>query len=347
MADPRLGNPQDPQDIPTSSSAPEADYDAQIFANLVRSRGMDIEGLDLFAAQQESIEIIPEGEGEIAGLNFHGAILDRAIAASQDTQDASSGAGHPHPRPGAQQRRTGQPGARNQASRRRVARPFGAAPGPLPPQPTPNTSFVPAGTGRQRVDPSTGVVTGNIMDVFPVAIAACQCPMLDHDAAEWMNPSQNSHGQSVKIAARVMPEIERFFAFVVSTQTFPYKTVEDIIRHAVNRHVGWLDAQGSSGKHFVQAMKSITNITREEEIRSEVEESLSQNKKLIQGMAERGHIKEANKIASRVLDSIDAINPGPHKDLVLNKYLEFLSQLADRVKVLYPNYDATTGGGAK
>jgi hypothetical protein len=181
-----------------------------------------------------------------------------------------------------------------------------------------------------------GQVEANITDIWPVRVARCNCPRLDHDELEWLNPAANTHGQSVRIQARVMPEVERYFQHIISTRAFPYKTVEDIIRHAINRHVIWLDNQDPIHGHFIHTLESILILAKEEQARSAIEETLPEVMKVIRNYAERGYLIQANALSQKIYEQLAEMREGPHKDMIVGRFVEFLNKLVEEVKRRYP-----------
>lgn len=315
---------------------PDSIPDTDIFNHLLVQRGVDIDQVEQFVGAHDFVEpsdadfVTPDtdpGASVVPSLEQYDPTMDHVLAeriAESNMDDLE----------------VAQASVMAALPPRRPRTPVNTAPTPnrVPGQTRPvNTSYLPRGTGRNRVDPSVGMVEANITDVFPVRIARCNCPILDRNEAEWLNPAQNTHGQSIRLQARVMPEVERFFQHVIAARLFPYKTIEDVIRHAINRHVIWLDNQEPVEGHLVHVIEGISMITREEQIRASIEETLPEAMKVIRDYAERGYLTQANSQAQRVYAQLNEMRDGPHKDMMVQRFCEFLDKLVDEVDRRYPS----------
>ena len=54
---------------------------------------------------------------------------------------------------------------------------------------------------------------------------------------EWHQPSSDGKGHSVRLSCRVPPPVARVVESLIASQRFPYSTADDLIRHAVVRHL--------------------------------------------------------------------------------------------------------------
>lgn len=225
---------------------------------------------------------------------------------------------------------------RGRGSRRPA--PTTSTPNRRPGQPAgvPNTTYSPRGVGRARVDPATSMRQANIMDIFPVEIHGCHCDALDRNHGEWLNPAQNTHGQSVKVTARVMPEIERFFQYIAGRGDFPYKTMEDVIRHAINRHCEWLNRQESMPDHFLVVLRQINTIMRDEMAKKEIEENLPGLITLATSMVKKGFVEQASKILHQIRSSIAVVVDEEHKHQLQTMYQKYVAMLVEEVKLRFP-----------
>lgn len=54
---------------------------------------------------------------------------------------------------------------------------------------------------------------------------------------EWHQPASDGKGHSVRLSCRVPPPVARVVESLIAGQRFPYSTADDLIRHALIRHL--------------------------------------------------------------------------------------------------------------
>ena len=64
---------------------------------------------------------------------------------------------------------------------------------------------------------------------------------------EWAN-AQNRHGHSADLGFRVPPEMKSKVEEIVESRAFPYVSVSHLMRHALWRHLQWLEAKKVPGR---------------------------------------------------------------------------------------------------
>ena len=163
-----------------------------------------------------------------------------------------------------------------------------------------------------------------------------QCEPLNRNHGEWLNPAQNTHGQSVKLTARVMPEIDKFFQYVAGRGDFPYKTVEDVVRHAINRHCEWLNRQEPMPQHFLVAVRQINTMMRDEMMKAEIEENLPGLITMATGMVKKGFVKQASQILQQIRTSISVVVDDEHRHHLQTVYQKYMAMLVEEVKLRFP-----------
>jgi Arc/MetJ-type ribon-helix-helix transcriptional regulator len=60
---------------------------------------------------------------------------------------------------------------------------------------------------------------------------------IEFSEEEWQQPASDNKGHSVKLSCRVPPPVARMIEAIVASQRFPYQTADDLVRHAVVRHL--------------------------------------------------------------------------------------------------------------
>jgi len=61
----------------------------------------------------------------------------------------------------------------------------------------------------------------------------------------WSHSATDSKGHECKIPLRVQPAVARQIGLVAGSKQFPYRTPQELIRHAIYEHLKWLQTIGS------------------------------------------------------------------------------------------------------
>lgn len=97
---------------------------------------------------------------------------------------------------------------------------------------------------------------------------------LRYDPAEFMVPGKDDHGASTRQSFSLPPTMERQLEVIIAEKTFPYKTTSDIIRHAVYRHLLWLQKmEPQMPKHILSGLEAIMEVVRDSGMRSRLEDT--------------------------------------------------------------------------
>ena len=64
------------------------------------------------------------------------------------------------------------------------------------------------------------------------------------DPAGFRIPASDAKGHSIRKYFRVMPVLSNAMGIIMSSKAFPYKTEAELIRHAIMRHIKWLESIG-------------------------------------------------------------------------------------------------------
>ena len=64
---------------------------------------------------------------------------------------------------------------------------------------------------------------------------------------DWDKPT-NEHDRSAKMYFRAPPETERAIRSIVELRRFPYKSASHLIRHALWKHLKWLETKEATAE---------------------------------------------------------------------------------------------------
>jgi len=121
---------------------------------------------------------------------------------------------------------------------------------------------------------------------------------------EFLCPGQDDHGNSVRLTFRCPPIMERELEILKANRHLPYKTISDIVRHAVFRHVHWLHAMEDMPEHILSGLDMVMEVCRDAEMRSKVEETFVAMDKIIDQRLQEGDRGEAQRLMTETKQKI-------------------------------------------
>lgn len=139
---------------------------------------------------------------------------------------------------------------------------------------------------------------------------------LHHTSEEFLVSGRDDHGSSARISFNLPPHAERELEVLLASRKFPYRTISDIVRHAVVRHLEWLhELEPSIPKQWLNAAQIIVEVTRGAEVRSRLAESLTALEAHAQQMIDTGDVVEARSMLTLAASKINGVPDGRNKRL--------------------------------
>jgi len=83
-------------------------------------------------------------------------------------------------------------------------------------------------------------------------------------AEDFRIPATDTKGHSSRLWLRCIPSMARQVEQIVQSKRFPYRTKGDVLRHALHRHVNWLNRHGKVNSITGQ-VDTILEIMRDDE----------------------------------------------------------------------------------
>ena len=148
---------------------------------------------------------------------------------------------------------------------------------------------------------------------IPVRMNNDEIMRMDED--EWAIPSYNRKGQSVRVQVKIFPEMENLLRILVERGGFPYTTMDDAIRHAIYRHVVWLDSiRHINPPTAYVAARTVQHIMQFEILRDEIEGAIEPYCKRLREHIDRGYIQAAIRLMDRINAAVNELEKGPDRD---------------------------------
>jgi hypothetical protein len=112
-------------------------------------------------------------------------------------------------------------------------------------------------------------------------------------------PANDESGHSERTDFRLSPYLKRTMKLLVHSGRFPYLDVQDLIRHAINRHCSWLiGLRYSLPKHPRVALAAMEEICKDAEWQIKSEEVFGRIMELVTYYMSRGDMTDAMRLVS-------------------------------------------------
>jgi hypothetical protein len=129
----------------------------------------------------------------------------------------------------------------------------------------------------------------------------------DVDPAAFRIPAGDTHGHSSRVWCRCQPGQVQSIASIVESKLFPYRTKGDLIRHAIHRHLQWLDGLMDSGikvKSVTGAVDAILDIMRDDEFSNDFQKVFDKLNERIMYHLNSGGVGEARRLLVTVKSKV-------------------------------------------
>jgi hypothetical protein len=131
---------------------------------------------------------------------------------------------------------------------------------------------------------------------------------LQYDLDEWLVHGRDDHGSSARMSCNVPPHIERELDVILQSRRFPYRTMSDIMRHALVRHQQWLhELESEMPKHILGAMEAVVEVTRDTEMRTRLSDTFASLNRQIEQALGDGDVVEAMRVMTLAKAKVRAV----------------------------------------
>ena len=154
------------------------------------------------------------------------------------------------------------------------------------------------------------------------------------NAESFRIPASDTRGHSAKEWFRIPPDYAEQMAGIVQGGAFPYKSKGDLIRHAIHRHLHWLDSISPTPlQRSPSELDLISEIVRRQEMQAEFREVMQRASKMINiYIAEEGAVEEAKKLARQIQARVEQMPDGYWKRMFERKLREQHGELLAKPK---------------
>ena len=148
----------------------------------------------------------------------------------------------------------------------------------------------------------------------------------DIDPREYIVPASDGKGHSDRVWLRIQSGHDRQMSMVLNSKFFPYRSKGDLIRHAIVRHLRWLEDQNPVSSVTAQ-VDSILEMMREEEFNAEFKEVISRLEEQVSHYLASSQVGRAKSLVARVLSKVEMMPDSEWKD-------QYKKQITDKYSSL-------------
>lgn len=152
----------------------------------------------------------------------------------------------------------------------------------------------------------------------------------DLDPAQFRVSGTDSKGHTARVWANIQPMHVNTLDILLQSAKFPYRTRGDLIRHALIRHIHWLEGIHQPLNSVTGAIDAMNAMLRDAEFRAEFVEMIGKIVKQVEGLVSEDDIPAARRLLLGIMRSVSTMPDGYWKD----KYEKTLKEHPVCVKLL-------------
>jgi hypothetical protein len=146
--------------------------------------------------------------------------------------------------------------------------------------------------------------------------------------SDFIIPSSDAHGHSERLFIRIQPGHDRQLSTVLASKYFPYRSKADIVKHAIIRHLKWLETLAAIPSVTAQ-VDAIIEIVREAEFQSEFDETFARVDSQVSTHITNGRLPRARALIAQVISKIDLMPDGDWKEIYRQRLLDRYGNMLD------------------
>lgn len=149
------------------------------------------------------------------------------------------------------------------------------------------------------------------------------------DADQFRVPAKDTKGHSERVWCRLQPGHARQISTIVEQRVFPYRQKADLIRHAIVRHLRWLESLAPIPS-VMSEVDLIMDIMREDEFATDFRRVLNTLGERIATHVAQGSEGEARRLLLKALKHVENMPDGywrdRYKEEIIQKHGKFLDR---------------------
>uniref|UniRef100_A0A6M3XWQ3 Uncharacterized protein n=1 Tax=viral metagenome TaxID=1070528 RepID=A0A6M3XWQ3_9ZZZZ len=141
----------------------------------------------------------------------------------------------------------------------------------------------------------------------------------DLDPAQFRISATDTKGHTARKWYNIQPMHSQMMAVLMEAKKFPYRTIGEFTRHAIVRHIHWLESIHQPIKSVTGALDASNAVLRDMEFRSEFKYFIEKLDKQVNILVDEGDIGAARKLVLEVLRHIEDMPEGYWRDKYLGQ----------------------------
>jgi hypothetical protein len=134
------------------------------------------------------------------------------------------------------------------------------------------------------------------------------------DPAQFRVSGTDSKGHTSRIWVNLQPMHVQTIDILTQSGKFPYRTRGDFLRHAVIKHIHWLERIEKPLNSITGALDAMNALLRDAEFRMEFTEYIARLTKQIEALVDEGDVVAARKLLLESLRLVETMPEGYWKD---------------------------------
>jgi len=134
------------------------------------------------------------------------------------------------------------------------------------------------------------------------------------DPAQFRVSGVDSKGHTQRVWASVQPMHVQTMDILIQSKKFPYRTRGDFIRHALIRHIHWLEKIHRPINSVTGALDAMNALLRDAEFRAEFTEYLGRLNKQIKALVKENDEPAARRLLLETLRCVESMPEGYWRD---------------------------------
>lgn len=177
---------------------------------------------------------------------------------------------------------------------------------PGDPAATPPTSP----TGKSPTNRRSGSINPNKMTPEAAKVGENDLPTLEQlmgmevRVGDFLVPSKDNHGHSERIYPHIQPGWIVEMESIVKSRRWPYRSMADVVRHAINRHLHWLNAMYPIPSVLGQ-VDAILDVVRVEELYHDFDSLFDAASSAVQKHISKGNARMAQQLLRDIKRRLD------------------------------------------
>lgn len=159
---------------------------------------------------------------------------------------------------------------------------------------------------------------------------------------EFNYPPSSSNTQSIPLNFRIPAELHRMLVELFDSKKFPYRTFSDLERHAMFKHVEYLNNH-SGARHNINYLQAMVIVLNKESEITDFQQIMDKLRIQVHVYQENGYREDAARIVNIILGTIagmpDTQSKRMYEERIRGEFGHYAGKIVEAVRVELVSYD--------